>query len=264
MANRIGAARRSAGGRTVGRLTAAGVTAAGVTAAGVAVLALGLAACSGGGAPAASSSGASAVSTTAHDVPSGTRLNSILLAAADVPADFTEESIGAQNSGKYLSVAAASVNLSTADCNTVLNLINTVGQNGLGEASYASDAFTPPSGLGELDETVLEFHSTDATTFTGKLGAALNRCSSFQASDASGATQNATVKVVAGPKLGDESVGFTVKVAIAGQTMVMTGSVVRVGTGVIVVDNSLLQGQSTEVDLAKLAGVLVQRVGALH
>jgi hypothetical protein len=250
MATRIGVVRRNTGGRA---------------AVGVAILALGLAACSGGGAtPAASSASASAISTTAHDVPSGTQLKSILLTAADVPADFTEESIGAQNSGTYLSVAAASVNLSTADCNSVLNLINTVGQNGLGWASYASDAFTPPTGLGELDETVLEFHGTDATTFTGKLGAAFNRCSSFQASDASGATQSATVKVVAGPKLGDESVGFTVKVAISGQTMVMTGSVIRVGTAVIVVDNSLLQGQSTEIDLAKLAGVLVQRIGTLR
>jgi hypothetical protein len=254
MANRIGANRIGAASRTVG----------GRTAAGVAVLALGLAGCTSGAVPAASSSSAAAISTTAHDVPSGTQLDAILLAAADVPADFTEEAVGAQNSGKYLSVGPATVELGSADCNKVLNLINTVGQNGLGEAAYASDAFTPPSGLGELDETLLEFHGTDATTFTNKLGAALNRCSSFQASDASGATQSATVKVIAGPKLGDESVGFTVKVALAGQTMVMTGAVVRVGTAVIVVDNSLLQGQSTEIDLAKLAGVLVQRIGTLR
>ena len=201
--------------------------------------------------------------STAHDVPSGKQLESILLSASDVPADFTEESVGAQNSGASLSAATPTVNLDTADCNTVLNLINTVGQNGLGEASYASDAFTPPSGLGEFDETLLEFHGTDATTFTGKLGSALNRCSSFQASDASGATQSATVKVVAGPKLGDESVGFTVTVAIGGQTMVMNGAAVRVGTAVMVVDNSLLQGQSTEINLAKLAGVLAQRVQGL-
>jgi hypothetical protein len=206
-----------------------GTGAAARVAAGAAVLALAIAGCSGGG--------------------SG---------------DFTEESIGAQDSGKNLSVTAPTVNLGSADCNTVLNLINTVGQNGLGEASYASDAYTPPSGLGEFDETLLEFHGADATSFTGKLGAAFNRCSTFQASDASGATQNATVKVTAGPKLGDESVGFTVKVALAGQTMVMSGAVVRVGTAVIVVDNSLLQGQSTEIDLAKLAGALVQRVGTLH
>ena len=202
--------------------------------------------------------------STAHDVPSGKQLNSVLLTGKDVPSDFTEESIGAQNSGANLSAAAPTVNLDSTDCNTVLNLINTVGQNGLGEASYASDAFTPPSGLGEFDETLLEFHGSDATTFTGKLGAALNRCSAFQASDASGATQSATVKVVAGPKLGDESVGFTVSVAIGGQTMVMNGAAVRVGTAVMVIDNSLLQGQSTEIDLAKLAGVLAQRVGALH
>lgn len=231
---------------------------------GVAALVFVLSACSGSSAAnTANTSGGSAAST-AHDVPDGTRLKAVLLTSADVPHDFTEESIGAQNSGTSLSAAAPTVNLDTADCNTVLNLINTVGQNGLGEASYASDAFTPPSGLGEFDETLLEFHGTDATTFTGKLGAALNRCGSFQASDASGATQAATVKVVPGPKLGDESVGFTVTVAIGGQTMVMNGAAVRIGTAVMVVDNSLLQGQGTEVDVTKLAGVLAQRVRTLN
>jgi hypothetical protein len=234
-----------------------------IGAVGAAALAAALAACSGGGGTGAAAPGASAAST-AHDVPSGAQLNAILLGAADVPPDFTEEAVGAQNSGKNLSVAAPTVKLGSADCNTVLNLINTVGQNGLGAASYASDAFTPPSGLGEFDETLLEFHGADATSFTGELGAALNRCGSFQASDAGGATQAATVQVVAGPKLGDESVGFTVKVSLAGQTMVMNGAAVRVGTAVIVVDNSLLQGQSTEIDLDRLAGVLVQRIGTLR
>ncbi len=228
----------------------------------VCAVVLGLAGCTGGGGAAAGSS-ASPVST-AHDVPSGKSLTGILLKTADVPQDFTEEAVGAQNSGPYLSVAAPTVDLSKADCNTVLNLINTVGQNGLGEASYASDAFTPPSGLGEFDETLLEFHGADATSFTGKLGAALNRCGDFQATDEGGAGQAATVKVVAGPKLGDESVGFVVKVDIAGQTMVMNGAAVRVGTAVMVIDNSLLQGQSTPIDLTKLAGVLVQRIHGLH
>lgn len=234
----------------------------GLSRAGVAALLLTvtLAACTGGGS--ASSSGSAA--TNARDVPNGKQLNSILLAAADLPHDYTEESIGAQNSGVKLSTSAASVNLGSADCNTVLNLVNTVGQSSLGEASFASDAFTPPSGLGEFDETVLEFHGTDATTFTNKLGAALNRCSSFGASDAGGATQSASVKVTAGPRIGDESVGFTVKVAIGGQTMVMNGAAVRVGSAVAVIDNSLLQGQNTEIDLAKLAGLLVPRMQSLH
>lgn len=227
-------------------------------------MALTLGACSGGGGASSGAGPSAKAVSTAHDVPSGKQLTTILLGAKDVPTDFTEESVGAQNSGTDLSAAAPTVNLDTADCNTVLNLINTVGQNSLGEASYASDAFTPPSGLGEFDETLLEFHSADSTTFTNKLGAALNRCSSFQASDASGATQSATVKVVAGPKLGDESVGFTVTVAIGGQTMVMNGAAVRVGTAVMVVDNSLLQGQATEIDLTKLTGMLVQRVQALR
>lgn len=251
MVHRTGQVRRRVGGRAIASI---GV--------GAAVLALGLSACSGSS-TASTSEGGSAAST-AHDVPDGTRLKAMLLTSADIPHDFIEESIGAQNSGTSLSAAAATVNLDTADCNTVLNLINTVGQNGLGEASYASDAFTPPSGLGEFDETLLEFYDTYATTFTGKLGAALTRCSSFQASDASGATQSATVKVVPGPKLGDESVGFTVTVAIGGQTMVMNGAAVRIGTAVMVVDNSLLQGQATEIDLTKLAGILAQRVRTLH
>jgi hypothetical protein len=236
----------------IGALTATGVAATLLTAA--------LAACTGGGSASSTSSAAPA----AHDVPNGKQLKTILLAAADLPHDYTEEAIGAQNSGANLSAAPATVDLGNADCNTVLNLINTVGQNKLGEASYASDAFTPPSGLGEFDETLLEFHGTDATTFTNKLGAALNRCSAFQASDASGATQSASVKVTPGPRIGDESVGFTVKVAIANQTMVMNGAAIRVGTAVAVVDNSLLQGQNTEIDLAKLAGVLVPRMQSLH
>lgn len=230
-------------------------------AAGVAaLLTLTLAACTGGGSGSSTASAGSA----ANDVPNGKRLNAVLLAAADLPHDYSEESIGAQNSGTKLSAAASAVNLGSADCNTVLNLVNTVGQTSLGEASYASDAFTPPSGLGEFDETLLEFHGNDATAFTNKLGAALNRCSTFQASDASGATQSASVKVIPGPRVGDESVGFTVKVAIGNQSMVMNGAAIRVGTAVAVIDNSLLQGQSTEIDLTKLAGVLVPRLRSLH
>lgn len=223
-----------------------------------------LAGCTGGGSASSSSTSTASAVSNAHDVPNGKQLRTILLGAADLPHDYTEESIGAQNSGTSLSAAAATVNLGNADCNTVLNVTNTVGQTSLGEASYASDAFTPPSGLGEFDETLLEFHGTDAATFTNKLGAALNRCSAFQASDAGGAKQSASVKVVPGPRVGDESVGFTVKVAIGGQTMVMNGAVIRVGTAVAVIDNSLLQGQNTEIDLTKLAGVLVPRMKSLH
>jgi hypothetical protein len=46
--------------------------------------------------------------------------------------------------------------------------------------------------------------------------------------------------------------------------MVMNGAVIRLGTAVAVIDNSLLQGQSTEIDLAKLAGVLVPRMQSVH
>src|SRR5437588_5236820 len=96
----------------IGARAAAGV-------AGVAALMLTatLAACTGGG---SSSSAASASGSSTNDVPSGKQLNAILLTAADLPHDFTEESVGAQNSGAKLSSAASAVNLSSADCNTVL------------------------------------------------------------------------------------------------------------------------------------------------
>jgi hypothetical protein len=217
-----------------------------------------LAACTGGGAAATTPTAVS----TEHDVPSGVQLKGVLLASKDLPADYSEEPTSAQNSGASLSDAAATVNLGSANCNTILN---TIGHTGFGEASYASDAFTPASSLGEFDETVLEFHRTDATTFTNQLGAALNRCSSFQASDATGASESASLKMTPGPRVGDESIGFTVDVALSGQTMVMNGAAVRVGTAVAVVTNSELQGSSdTEINLSALAGTLAQRLRDLH
>jgi hypothetical protein len=217
-----------------------------------------LAACSGGGAAATTPT----VVSTEHDVPSGVQLKGVLLAGKDLPADYSEEPTGAQNSGASLSDAAATVNLGSANCNTILN---TIGHTGFGEASYASDAFTPASALGEFDETVLEFHRNDATTFTNKFGAALNRCSSFQASDATGASESASLKMTPGPRIGDESIGFTVDVVLGGQTMVMNGAAVRVGTAVAVVTNSELQGSSdNEINLSALAATLVQRLRDLH
>src|SRR5579875_305602 len=119
---------------------------------GAAGIALALAACSGGGGSAQSTA---SPSSTLHDVPNGTQLKAVLLTASSLPTGYAEEPAGAQNSGASLSVGKASVNLATADCETILN---TVGHSGFGEASYASDAFTPASALGEFDETVLEFH----------------------------------------------------------------------------------------------------------
>ena len=219
---------------------------------------LALTACSGGGGAATTPSAVS----TAHDVPSGVQLKGVLLASKDLPADYTEEPTGAQNSGASLSAAAATVNLGSANCNTILN---TIGHTGFGEASYASDAFTPASSLGEFDETVLEFHHTDATTFTNQLGASLNRCSSFKASDATGASESASLKMTPGPRVGDESIGFTVDVVLGGQTMVMNGAAVRVGTAVAVVTNSELQGSSdNEISLSALAATLTRRLHGLH
>lgn len=195
-------------------------------------------------------------------MPSGVQLKNALLAGKDLPADYREEPTGAQNSGASLSDAAATVSLGSASCNTILN---TIGHTGFGEASYASDAFTPASALGEFDETVLEFHRTDATTFTNQLGAALNRCSSFKASDATGASESASLKMTPGPRVGNESIGFTVDVMLGGQTMVMNGAVVRVGTAVAVVTNSELQGSSDhEINLSTMAATLVQRLQNLH
>jgi hypothetical protein len=217
-----------------------------------------LTACSGGGS--AASTTPTAVSTE-HDVPNGVQLKTVLLGATDLPADYSEEATGVQNSGASLSNASATVDLGSANCNTILN---TIGHTGFGEASYASDGYTPSSALGEFDETVLEFHGTGATTFTNKLGAALNRCSSFQASDATGSTEAASVKMTAGPRAGDESVGFTVSVNLVGQTMVMTGAAVRVGTAVAVLTNSELQGSADgEINLATLSTTVVQRLRGL-
>jgi hypothetical protein len=219
-----------------------------------------LSSCSGGGAAAAATT--PSARSTEHDVPSGTQLKGVLLAATDLPADYSEEATGTQNSGAYLSDAGASVNLDSASCNTILN---TIGHTGFGEASYASDGYTPASALGEFDETVLEFHGTGSTTFTNKLGAALNRCSSFQASDATGSNEAASVKMTAGPRVGDESVGFTVSVNLAGQTMVMTGAAVRVGTAVAVLTDSQLRGSADdEINLTTLSSTLVQRLRGLH
>jgi hypothetical protein len=112
---------------------------------------------------------------------------------------------------------------------------------------------------------VLEFHSTEATTFANQFGAALNRCSSFQASDATGASESASLKMTAGPRVGDESIGFTVDVVLGGQTMVMNGAAVRVGTAVAVVTNSDLQGSpDNEINLSALAATLAQRLRDLH
>jgi hypothetical protein len=251
------AIRREAHGRRA--LGASGPAGAAGAAALLLAPALVLTACSGGG----GSAGATAKPTsTLHDVPNGTQVKGALLGPADLPTDYTEEPSGAQNSGGTLSAAAATVNLGSADCNTILN---TIGHTGFGEASYASDAYTPASNLGEFDETVLEFHGADATTFTDKLGAALNKCSSFKASDATGASENASVAMTAGPRVGDESVGFTVKVVLGGQTMVMNGAAVRVGTAVAVVTDSGLQGSADhEINLSTLTGTLVQRLRTLH
>jgi hypothetical protein len=217
-----------------------------------------LAACSGGG---SAGSKATAVSSE-HDVPNGIQLRAILLAGANLPKDYAEEATGVQNSGAALSDAHPTVDLGTADCNTILN---TIGHTGFGEASYASDAYTPASAFGEFDETVLEFHGTGATGFTGQFGAALNRCSTFQASDVTGTSQNASVKLTAGPRVGDESVGFTVKVVLGGQALVMDGTAVRVGTAVAVLTDSTLQGSPDhEIDLPALTGTLVQRLRGLH
>jgi hypothetical protein len=224
---------------------------------GAAGVVLALAACSGGSGAAANSTASPA--STLHDVPSGTQLKAVLLTTTSLPTGYAEEPAGAQNSGANLSTAAASVNLTSASCETILN---TVGHSGFGEAAYASNAFTPASALGEFDETVLEFHGSASTTFTNQLGAALSRCTSFQASDETGATAHASIAIVKGPRIGNESIGFTVKVPIAGQTMTMNGSIVRMGTAVAIVENAQLSG-GDGISINTLATKLVQQLGAL-
>jgi hypothetical protein len=224
------------------------------------LLALGLAACSGTPAPVKAAATPTPTATyPADDVPTGSQLAAALLTTADLPSDYSEESAGAADSGAKLSAAAASVNVATATCSTILNVI---GQSGFGEASYASNAFTPASDLGEFDETLLEFHGTQATSFIDGLRTAFKRCATFTAPDETGDTESVTLSQSAGPKIGSDSTAYTVKVGLGGETMVMNGICVRSGTAVLFLQNSLLQGSSSEINQEALARELLARIPA--
>jgi hypothetical protein len=225
-----------------------------------AALATGLAGCSSAAGQPADTAQSSPVATTtypAHDVPSGTQLKSMLITASSLPSDYAEESAGAGNSGPTLSTAPSTVDLSTAGCATILNVI---GHSGFGEASYASDAFTPASDLGEFDETILEFHGAESTSFLDDLRAAFKRCTSFTASDETGDSESVSLALTAGPHLGSDSAAYTVKVGLGGETMVMNGLCIRSGTAVLFLQNSLLQGSPSEINQNTLAAKLLGRL----
>jgi len=217
-----------------------------------------LTACSGGGGAAgiaASAPGAGAQ----HDVPNGSQLVKSLLPVSSLPAGFTEDSVGAANSGTALSGAAPTVDLGSATCSTILN---TLGQPGFGEASYADDSFTPASSLGEFDEMLFEFHGGGAAAFTAQLRSALGRCGNFNASDETGGVEAAKLTVAAAPKLGSSALSFSVWVKIGSAEMVMTDLAVQTGTAVVFVDNSTLSTAPDAINLTTLAGQLLTRLPA--
>lgn len=216
-------------------------------------------ACSGGGGSAAPA-GAAASSAPQHDVPDGKQLVSSLLTAGALPSGFSEDGVGKANSGAKLSGAAPTVSLATASCSTILN---TVGQPGFGEASYADDSFTPADSLGEFDETLFEFHGDGATQFVAQLGGALKRCGSFNTSDETGGKESAKLTVDTPPKLGQSSLSFSVWVNIGGDQMVMTDVAVQQGTAVVFVDNSTLATDPDSINLSSLAGQLLGRLPAM-
>ena len=218
-----------------------------------------LTACSGGGGANAAAGGASRGSTAGaqHDVPNGTTLDSALLKVSALPTGFTEDSVGAANSGANLSGAAPTVNLTTATCSTILN---TLGQPGFGEASYADDSFTPASQLGEFDEMLFEFHGDGAASFVSELRSALGRCGSFDASDETGGVDAAKLSIDAAPKLGSSALSFSVWVKIGTADMVMTDVAAQSGTAVVFVDNSTLASAPDSINLPTLAGQLLARL----
>ncbi|HEV2638320.1 MAG TPA: hypothetical protein VGX23_24455 [Actinocrinis sp.] len=219
-------------------------------------LAVALAGCTGGSAaPAAKASAA-----PAHDVPTGTELAAALLPATALPAGFTEDGVGKADSGRALSAAAPTVVLGQAGCSDILNA---VGQPGFGEASYADDAFTPASALGEFDETLFEFHGSGAAQFVAGLDSALKHCGSFNTSDETGGQEAAKLTLGTAPKLGQSALSFSVWVNIGGAQMVMTDVAVQQGTAVVFVDNSTLATSPDAVDLSTLAGQLLGRLPAM-
>jgi hypothetical protein len=223
------------------------------TAAAACGLAGALAGCGGSGGPA----GAGATTSALHDVPTGAQLVRSLLTSSSLPAGFTEDAGGLASSGAALSAAAPTVNLATASCSTILN---TLGQPGFGEASYADDSFTPASALGEFDEILLEFHGGGAAAFISQLRTALGRCGSFDASDETGGVEAAKLILGTPPALGTSALSFSVWVKIGTAQMVLTDVAAQRGTAVVFVDNSTLASSPDAVNLTTLAGALLGRL----
>jgi hypothetical protein len=192
-------------------------------------------------------------------VADGAQLAKSLLGVGALPAGFAEDGVGKANSGATLSGSPATVNLDSASCSTILN---TVGQPGFGEASYADDSFTPASALGEFDETLFEFHGGGAARFVSQLDGALKRCGSFNTSDETGGKEEAKLTLATPPELGQSALSFSVWVNIGGDQMVMTDVAVQQGTAVVFVDNSTLATSPDAIDLTSLAGQLLARLPA--
>lgn len=238
-----------------------GARAATAAAIGAAVLVFALAGCSGSG---SGNSKASPTPAVPYNGPDGKQLASIMLTGTDLPASYTESNGGENDSGQSRATATLTASPSSSNCNA---LLNSIGGTNLGEAAFAYDTYAPSSATAEFSETVLEFPGSQATTLTGQLGAALNGCGTFQAQEEDGTTNAAKTVMQPGPRLGNESIGFQVDVSIGNVNLVTNGVIVRVGSAMIVLENTDYSGSgpsSASIDLNALTGTLVQRLGTLH
>lgn len=237
-----------------------GARAATAAAVGVAALVLALGGCTGG----SGKSAASPSPAVPYSGPTGKQLASIMLADSDLPGGYNETNGGEDDSGQARATASLTASPSSSNCN---GLLNSIGGTDLGEAAFAYDTYAPTSATAEFSEAVLEYPGNQATTLAGQLGAALNGCGTFQAQEEDGTTNDAKTLMEPGPKLGNESIGFQVDVAIGNASLVTEGVIVRDGTALIILENTdYAQSSPTSgsIDLSTLTATLIQRLGTLH
>lgn len=195
--------------------------------------------------------------------PDGKQLATVLIGGSQLPAGYVDSNGGVSDSGTAQATATLTASPSASQCNA---LLNTIGGTSMGEAAYAYDSFAPASATGEFDESVLEFTGGRASTLIGQFGAALNGCGSFQAQEEDGSTDPAKILMDAGPKVGDESVGFQADVTLGAATIIEYGAIIRVGDALIVLENEQFSSTGPTaggISLQALAGTVVQKLGAL-
>jgi hypothetical protein len=225
-----------------------------------AALVLALAGCTGG----SGKSGTSPTPAVPYNGPTGKQLASIMLTINDLPSGYTETNGGEADSGQARATATLTASPSSSNCNA---LLNTIGGTNLGEAAFAYDTYAPNSATAEFSESVLEFPGNQATKLAGQFGAALNGCGTFQAQEEDGTTNAAKTLMQPGPRVGNESIGFQVDVSIGNVSLATDGVIVRVGSALIILENTDYSGtgpSSGAINLDTLTATLVQRLGTLH